>query len=177
MGWRDERRSFGVEGSVLPMPLKRWTILILALPIVAGGCHKRVSANTSLSLPPPAVNLLDHADQEFKSGKYKDAERSYEDYLQLFPDGSLRDQALFRLGLSRAFDGNPPDWPGAITTLKQLMDEFPQSPLRPAAALILSLHAEVAQLTVDSKQRDQRIKQLNTELDKIKQIDAQRKKP
>jgi len=59
--------------------------------------------------------------------------------------------------------------------LKQLVDEYPSGVLKPPAALILSLHSEVDQLAAESKTRDQRIRQLSSELDKMKQIDAQRR--
>jgi len=48
--------------------------------------------------------------------------------------------------------------------------------LKLQANLILSLRAEIDQVAADSKQRDLRIKQLTTELDRLKKIDADRRK-
>ena len=59
---------------------------------------------------------------------------------------------------------------------QQLIEEFPNSSLKPQANLILSLHSEVDQVTADNKLRDQRIKQLTTELDRLKKIDADRRR-
>src|SRR5262249_1761392 len=152
----------GVGGGA--MRYRRWTILVCGL-FLAASCqrHARVS-KVPLSAPPPssaapASAALDHADDLFNGGKFQEAGKSYQNYLQLFPEGSLRDQALFRLGLSRSLDGPSPDWTGASVAFKQLIDEFPQSPLKSAASLILALHSEVVQLTADSKQHDQKIRQ------------------
>jgi hypothetical protein len=68
------------------------------------------------------------------------------------------------------------DWPHAIATLKQLVEEYPDSAFKSQANLILSLRAELDQVAADSKQRDLRIKQLTTELDRLKKIDADRRK-
>ena len=68
------------------------------------------------------------------------------------------------------------DWPRAIATLKQLLEEYPESAFKSQANLILSLRAELDQTAADSKQRELRIKQLTTELDRLKKIDADRRK-
>jgi hypothetical protein len=156
----------------------------LVLPILAfAGCHKRVPA---APLPPvaaapapsvPSASALDQADRAFASGSYDEAARGYDDYLHLPIPGNQRDQALFRLGLTYALRPGPAaDWQRATATFKQLLDEFPNSPFKPPANLILSLHYELDQLNADSKQRDLRIKQLSAELDRLKKVDADRRK-
>jgi len=120
---------------------------------------------------------LEMANRAFISGSYDDAARGYEYYLRIAPTGVYRDQALFHLGVIFALRPAPgTDWQRAMSTLKQLVDDYPTSPLRAPANLILSLHAELDQLTNDSKQRDLKIKQLTTELDRLKKIDADRRK-
>jgi TolA-binding protein len=124
------------------------------------------------------VSALDQANRAFLSGSYDEAVRNYEDYLRTTPPGSgQRDEALFHLGLifaSRPAPGT--DWPRAISNFKQLTDEYPNSPLRPEASLILSLRTELDQAAGDVKKRDERIRQLTTELDRLKKIDADRRK-
>ena len=145
------------------------------------GCQKRVAVT---ALPPPPVSPsspaspLDQADRAFTSGNYDEAARAYEDYLrQPLSGSSQRDQALFHLGLTYLLRPTPSaDWQRAAAVFKQLMDEFPNSAFKPPANLILSLHSDLDQLNADSKQRDQRIKQLTTELDRLKKIDADRRK-
>jgi TolA-binding protein len=127
--------------------------------------------------PPPAVALLDRADRAFAESNYDEAAHGYEQYLQLISSGGQRDQVLFNLGLSYALRPAPrTDWQRAAAAFKQLMDEYPQGPLRASANLILSLRAELEQSSADLRQRDQKIRQLTTELDRLKKIDADRRK-
>lgn len=177
------------------------TVCAFVATLTAFGCHKRVPV-TALPPPPapvpaaapappapaptppasapapaPAVAPLDQADRAFLSGDYEDAVRRYEDYLKATPTGGQRDQALFRAALIYAMRPAPAtDWNRAAATLKQLIDEFPRSPLKTPATLILSLRTELDQAGADAKQRDQKIKQLTTELDRLKKIDADRRK-
>jgi hypothetical protein len=161
----------------MPKPKRLAGVVLLAVLVLAA-CQKRVPV--AVSPPPPSappVSALDQADRAFTSGNYDEAARSYDDYLRLTPSGGRRDQALFHLGLTYALRPAPSaDWQRAAALFKQLMDEFPNSPYKPPANLIVSLHSELDQLSADSKQRDQRIKQLTTELDRLKKIDADRRK-
>jgi len=122
------------------------------------------------TVSPPVVNPLEQADNAFNAGSYVEAARGYEAYLQRYLNGDRRDQALFRLALTMVVSTNPvPDWTKMTALLKQLVDQYPQSPLKGAAMAILSL-------ATDTQKRELRIKQLNTELERLKQIDADRKK-
>jgi Tetratricopeptide repeat len=164
-------------------------LLLLAF-LAAFGCHKRtpVVASPPPPLPPPApaptppppavaVSPLDQPDRAFASGNYDEAARGYEDYLRATTSGGQRDDALFHLALTYALRPAPgTDWPRAIATLKQLVEEYPDSAFKSQANLILSLRAELDQVAADSKQRDLRIKQLTTELDRLKKIDADRRR-
>jgi hypothetical protein len=177
-------------------------IALVTLCSVVAGCHERVPLTAlpptvpvaarnipaaeptppAPAAPPPAAAPpspapLDHADRAFAAGTYDDAARGYETYLRTNPTGKLRDQALFFLGLSYVLRPAPAsDWQRASMYLKELVDNYPNSPLRPPASLVLSLHSDLDQMTADSKQRDLRIKQLSTELDRLKKIDADRRK-
>ncbi len=161
--------------------------LTLFIILIAAGCNKRVPVAAA---PPPPVAVsapssaaaaartpapLDEADRAFTAGNYDEAARGYDSYLHQTFSGGLRDQALFRMALAYALRPAP-DWPRASLLLKQLMDEFPNSSFKPAANLIMSLHSEMDQLVAGSQQRDQRIRQLTTELDRLKKIDADRRK-
>jgi TolA-binding protein len=176
----------------------RLAAVAFAAALAVAGCHKRIPVSAlppPLAPPPPAVSApvptpapppafpspaaiaLDQADRAFVAGSYADAARSYENFLRLNPSGNQRDGALFHLGLSYALPPAPAaDWQKAAAAFKQLADEYPNSPYKPPANLILSLHSELDQATTGSKQRDQRIKQLTTELDRLKKIDADRLK-
>ena len=159
-------------------------IFVFSAALAITGCHKRVPVT---ALPPaaapapvasaPVAFALDQADRAFSSGSYDEAARGYENYLRDTPSGSLRDQAMFHLGLTYVLRPAPAaDWPRAAAAFKQLADEYPNSPFKSPANLLLSLHSELDQASTDLKQRDQRIKQLTTELDRLKKIDADRRK-
>jgi hypothetical protein len=128
-----------------------------------------------LPVSPAPVSPLKDADYAFATGNYDDAARSYEEYLRTNPSGVLRDEALFYLGICYALRSNA-DWQHATIVLKELIDQHPDSPYNAPASLIISLHSQVDQLSADNKQRDQRIKQLTTEMDRLKKIDAERRR-
>ncbi len=161
----------------------KWiSILFMALILVASGCQRRSRARVP-SLPPPAaapspvVVTLDNANRAFNQRNYLEAVRSYEEYLKLDARGAHRDEALFRLGLIYATVENPGhDWIRSTLFLKRLVSEHPDSPLTTPANVIIGLYSEVTQLRADSQARDQRIRQLSTELDRLKKIDAERRK-
>jgi hypothetical protein len=80
------------------------------------------------------------------------------------------------LCLTYVLGGNPgSDWQKAVACLRQIVDEYPDSLYRPPANLILALRLELDRLAADSTARDQRIRQLSTELDRLKKIDADRR--
>jgi len=161
------------------MRAKRLAAAGLCILLMLAACHKRaavVAARVPAS-PPPAVIALEEADRAFTASDYDAASRAYEDYLRLAPAGNQRDQALFRLGLAYALRKSPgPDWERARTILQQLVSDYPISPYKPPAELILALHTEVGQVNADAKVRDDRIRQLSTELELLKRIDAERGK-
>ena len=158
-------------------------VITLSALLTAFGCHKRVPVAATPPTPPPVavVSALDQANSAFASGSYDEAARGYENYLRATPQGERREQALFQLGLTYALRPAPSvDWQRAAATFKQLIDEYPNGSLKAPTNLILSLHAELDQVAADAKQRDQKndqkIKQLTTELDRLKKIDADRRK-
>ena len=179
--------------------------LILVLSLCVAACHKKpqtvrtpVAAALPPAVPPPAtvpdlpvlppapvpplpvtpsvpVSPLLEADRAFAAGNYDDAAHAYEGYLDANSSGKERDQALFYLGLTYLVRPMA-DWQQGTTVLKKLIDDYPGSPLKASATLILALHSQVDQLSAGNGQRDQRIKQLSTELDRLKKIDAERRK-
>jgi len=179
------------------------TAIICVLP-VATGCTKRqqvvtvppptpvpVIARVSAPVPiysPIPVSLPEYtspalpgeveqeqADRAFTAGSYDEAIQAYESALLLAPSGERRDEALFRLGVCYVLRSNSnSDWQRARTTLQQLINDYPNSSLKPPALVILSLRSRADELSGNIKAREQAMKQLSIELEKLKQIDAER---
>ena len=151
-----------------------------ALPPAAAPAPAPAPPPTPPPVPPPPpvpVPPLEQPDRAFASGNYDEAARGYENYLRTTTSGPEREQALFHLALTYALRPAPAtDWPRAIATFKQLIEEYPDGPLKAQASLILALRTDLDQVTSDIRQRDQRLKQLTTELDRIKKIDADRRR-
>jgi outer membrane protein assembly factor BamD (BamD/ComL family) len=125
----------------------------------------------------PVVSILDQAARAFSAGNYEEAAKDYESFLHSAPPGAPRDFALFYLGLCFAL--RPPgsvDWPRATASFKLLVEGYPSSPYTGPASLILSLRSDLDQLAATGKQREQQLKQLSTELDRLKKIDADRRR-
>jgi len=169
----------------------RITIFTVALILVVS-CSRRqpqpVAARTPVT--PPSVTALEEANREFARADYDGAARNFQQYLTLVPSGGQRDQALFHLGLIYSQPGDPRlDWQRAGNYFNQVVNEFPSSPLKPAAQLILTLKSEtvqlaaesetrnqrISQLAAESEARNQRIRQLNTELERLIRIDSERR--
>ena len=176
--------------------------LILSCCLLLAACHKHVPVAVVLTPPPPAppppnvripppvvtplplpvptpppVPPLRDADSAFTAGNYDEAAHLYEEYLRENRTGDLRDHALFYFAMSIALRApTPTDWTKFTAVLKELVDSYPESPLKPPAAMILSLRSENDQLNSDSKQQNQKIKQLADQLQRLMKIDADRHK-
>ena len=175
-------------------------LAILATGFILAGCHRGtrpvvVSAPPAIvvvpvatpvpvpfdipdSLPPmhptpPPPSLLEQAELAFALGNYPEAIQTYE----ALPSGEQSDQALFHLGIAYVLNDKPTaNWVRAKANLQRLVDEYPDSSLTPTAALILSLRSQAVQLARDTKARNEALEQLSTELERLKRIDADRRK-
>jgi len=124
-------------------------------------------------MPPYPPSLLEHAELAFALGNYPEAIQTYE----ALPSGEQRDQALFHLGIAYVLNDKPgANWVRAKENLQRLVDQYPDSSLTPTAALILSLRSRAVQLARDTKARSEALEQLSTELERLKRIDADRRK-
>jgi TolA-binding protein len=125
---------------------------------------------------PPMPNHLNLGENSFQTGKYRQAIQSFESYLSTNPKSGKRDEALFYMGLSRLLAGNSPrDMRLAEVAFKRLIAEFPGNPYTNQAEYILGLRGQIERLRTDIKERNDKIKQLSDELQKLKEIDMQRR--
>ena len=169
-------------------------VAVLPAPPAVAFPPLRVEAlpGAPLVLPPPVVRSpaaaeLEQADRSFGAGIYDEAAQAYENYLRLLPPGCPCDQELFRLGLSYVLRNPNSDWLRATAVLKQIVHEYPYSSFVAPANLILALRSELNHLAGDTaasaKLRDERIRQLSSELERLsselerlKRIDSGRRK-
>jgi hypothetical protein len=123
-----------------------------------------------------APSSLEMGDTSFKAGDYAKAARFYEDFYKTGTKSENKDKALFFLGLSRALSNNPSkNMHRMEETLRRLVSEFPSSPYRVPSELVLGLQAQVDSLQSDIKEKEAKIKQLSDELQRLKEIDMQRR--
>jgi len=190
---------------IMPQFAIRLSSFVILLLLLSSGCHKKpavpVPAPARTEVPPPAVtppavtpsqpaalesaplpktisapSSFDLGEMNFQLGKYSQAADLYEDFLQADSKSANRDIALFHLGLSLALGNESSrDLQQAEVAFKRLISEFPKSPHRSQAEFILRLQAQIADLKSDLKERDDRIKRLSEELQKLKEIDMQRR--
>jgi tetratricopeptide (TPR) repeat protein len=163
------------------MRTSRLRILEVCGLLMLAACTRRVavvpSPPAAVPAPPaPSLVALDEADRAFAAKEYDDASRAYEDYLRLAPASDPQDQVLFRLGMAYTLRKAGADWPRAQAVWKRLIAEYPNSALKTPVELILALYSDVSQANADVKLRDDRIRQLSTELDRLKKIDSERRK-
>jgi tetratricopeptide (TPR) repeat protein len=123
-----------------------------------------------------APSSFDLGETNFQSGRYRQATKSFEDFLRVNPQSKDRDQALFHLGLSLALaTDSSRDLRQAEAAFRRLIKEFPNSPYKNQAEFILGLQTQIDRLRTDVRERDEKIKKLSEELQKLKEIDMQRR--
>ena len=62
-----------------------------------------------------------------------------------------------------------------MTASPAMGSEFPESPYRKQAEYILALKTQIERLRSDIRKRDEAVKELSEELNRLKQIDMQRR--
>jgi TolA-binding protein len=142
-------------------------------------------ASLPKELPEESVSLpeidtvpeeLQEGEKYFRAGNYKKASLAFEKFLAKYTKSKYREQALFYMGMSRATATDSSRDPlQAEAALRRLIVEFPQSQYRKQAEYMLSLQTQIEKLRADVKERDEKIKLLNEELQKLKAIDMQRR--
>ncbi len=145
---------------------------LVLVPWWPSACQRKPQATPS----PPPLTQLEMGEKYFEAGDYAQAAQAYDLYLRDNPSGPNQDRALFRLALAHAFPGSPVhDLPRANELLKQLVHLHTQSPFRAEAEFLLGLQDEADRLRADVSHRDERIRELTQELERLKRIDMQRR--
>jgi predicted small lipoprotein YifL len=135
----------------------------------------------ALALEPAAAPVvvpiaLVEGDIAYDSGDFAQAARLYASYLQSYPEASRTiDRVLFQLGVSQSMIAAPKD-PAGNDAFNRLIREYPGSSYVAPARMILSLRVDIARLQSDAKGREERVKQLSDELERLKKIDLDRRR-
>lgn len=172
---------------------------LLGLALLHWGCHKKPRAPlppvppavavptpapapvpapipSSIPNPPASPSFFDVGETYFEAGDYAKAAPAYETFLRNDFSPANQDTALLRLAVIHALPASPLRDPAqSASLLQQLMKRFPESPLRPQAELLLGLQSEIDRLRTDVSKRDERIRDLTRELERLKQIDMRRR--
>jgi hypothetical protein len=121
---------------------------------------------------------LGDADKAFTAGNYASAARSYRRYLDAKEAQRDRDRALYQLGVSQALMGSSPRGRTmAESTLESLVSQYPKSPYAASGRLVLDLLRENRRLRGDGTTKDETIKRLQEDLERLKKIDMDRRPP
>ena len=167
----------------LSCPPVALAFLLLCFCLPFSACRKQPRAVAPGPVAPRAAAPVSAALGEFQSaeisfgaGNYAQAALGYKAYLGSESALANRDRALFRLGLSYAMpDSSIRDMARAAGYFKQLVELSPQGQYASEARLILALEADVERLQSDVARRAEQVRQLSGELEKIKEIDLQRR--
>jgi outer membrane protein assembly factor BamD (BamD/ComL family) len=159
---------------------------MFGLVVFSIGCQRQP---VSPAVPVPAA-YLKQGEISFEKADYGQAVLAYENYLSGTPDPKEHDRVLYRLALAYAIPGHASHNPERSTELlNRLVSLFPESPLKPQAQYMLrlqaesenlkaineSIQAELEKTRAGVKERDERIRLLRDELDKLKKIDLERR--
>jgi outer membrane protein assembly factor BamD (BamD/ComL family) len=129
-----------------------------------------------VNVPEPVPAALLEADSAFDSGDFAKAARSYASYLQSNPQTSGMDRILFRFVVAQSLNVAAPKDLSVNDALNRLIREFPHSAYVEPSQVILNLRADIARSQADVKAREETIRQLNDELERLKKIDLGRPK-
>jgi hypothetical protein len=131
---------------------------------------------------PPEPGLpatFSDGEMNFLNGRYADAIRSYEKYLREDPITQYRETAMFRLALStllgcKSDDCRPRSLAASGVVLRRFLFLYPASSYCAEVRLILSLGAFLERSSAEIRNRDDKIKKLADELERLKKIDLER---
>jgi TolA-binding protein len=122
----------------------------------------------------PKKSSFDLGEMNFQIGSYGTATKFYQAFLNDYPKSPDRDKALFHMGIACALSSTR-DLIQMEAAFKKLTSEFPHSQYRGQAEFILGMQAQIEKLRLDVKDRDEKVKRLSEELQKLKDIDMQRR--
>ena len=141
-----------------------WGIVVLVL-LTASACQK---TPTPVPAPPSPPDYFQEGELQAQQGDLTGAARFYELYLRGESQGLNRERALFHLALIYSFPDSPVhDSARAEILFQTLLDEFSDSPYSSQVRTLQGLQASL-------ENREDEIKRLQEELERLKEIDLGR---
>lgn len=156
---------------------------VALIPLLPWSCQRRAPPPPPTPPPvtPPAVvapappSSLELGDQYFDAADYPNAAASYTEYLRGSLSAPDRDRVLFRLALIHAFPANPAqDSQQAMSFLRDLLNQYPQSPFRPQAHILLEFQQEIERLRSEISLREERIGELTQQVARLEQVELEK---
>ncbi len=153
-------------------------VLLLALllggPAACKGARARVPPPP---LPPPAaLSAAEIGDRHYAQREFPEAVTAYEQALAEADDPAASPSVTFRLAM--AYLGLDPGLEGQSRAVELLRDHsLPASELPPEAAVLLQLLETLEQVRGELNDSRRQVRRLNTELEKLREIDLKRRPP
>jgi outer membrane protein assembly factor BamD (BamD/ComL family) len=139
---------------------------------------EKIGQLNALIPPPPPVlpAALAEAESAFDSGDFSRAATSYESYIQSKPQATDMDAILFRCAVAQSLSV-PAREVASNDTFRQLIKEYSNSPYASSARRILEFRDKLSKTQQSElKAKDDKIRQLNDELDILKKADSGRRR-
>jgi TolA-binding protein len=150
--------------------------LVLLLGCFTLSCHKRPSKAPppgAKTQPAPAIpSDFELAEARYAAGDFSAAASFYEEYLRSNP-GKNQDLALYHLGLAYALQGaTTENLEKSQSILQQFVEQYPGAARLTEATLLLSLQTEIKKLSAAAVQKQTELDSTKTkqraEIDKLK---------
>lgn len=136
-------------------------------------------ARESVPAPPTPPIEWQLAEDRFADAQYAAAAEAYQRFLSGEPESSVRaEKALFRLALLHALPESPVANPEMAHELfLRVLESHPNGHYAEEARLILLLQEQIEDVRQVAEEKEERIRALSSELEKIKAIDLKKRVP
>jgi len=119
---------------------------------------------------------LRKAAQLMRDGSFQEAANIFRDYLASTENLPRRDEAAFRLAMIYlAPESGLRDLRAALGLLDRIAHDWPEGPYGAQSRYLLSIHRELSRLRTQVESQQAQVKQLNDELNALKEIDLKKR--
>ena len=148
-----------VKEIAFQMKIATFLVPLLGICIVLNSCQRKVKVPNVINDLPD----LQQGETYFEAGDYLRAVQAYEAYLHHDISRRNHDRVLFHLALAYAFPSSPAyNQQKAIGLFERLLTDFPESPYKTQAELILSLQAQIDRTKLMSDRLNSQVEELRS---------------